>query len=71
MSKHKEGDITKMTPLHYLVGGLAGVFISYLIYGELNPILVVFSFVAFPLVFVFGFFMLIVNIIGFLFGLIF
>lgn len=60
-----------LTALHYLVGGILGVIIAKLLYGELSLPLEIFSFLAWPVVFAFSFFVLTIKIIVFIISLIF
>lgn len=62
---------TKITPLHYLVGGVLGVLVAKLLDSELSLLMGVFAFIAWPLVLAFGFLVLIIRIIFFVIGLIF
>lgn len=57
-------DYQRMTPLHYLVGGIAGVLIYRLIYGEVTFIGGVISFIGWPLMFIWGAIIGISNLIG-------
>jgi hypothetical protein len=67
----KDLDSQGLTPLHYIVGGLAGIFIASKLYGSLTFFSAILSFIAWPLVFAWGFFVLIIKVITFIASLIF